>query len=382
MAADRSRKTGEGVSARGTGQQEKEEPRAVAIVSGKGGSGKTLIAVQMGFELAEYSRSSRVILMDADIGTAGMSFYLGYRYVHNTRTGLSDVILDRNKTYAPLLQDISVPSGNLRYLPVGDYRRINREYRARNPDLAKPPPIIPVLREAIRELREEADFLIVDCRGGIDDESLGVCSAVDDIIMIVEQDPTSFQASRYLVDTLAEVDLVHKLRGYIINKVYANPEPVRRNGTVDFASQCLAAVPVDLEAMRAFLLGQVPAPSGLFGVHIQDALSRAYPAVIRPPAARILSDSDYDKMNVFDPVASLGGVITAIVLLTVGTGFVVDLVTRQTTPRTQAIVVVAVLAVIGAAAAAIASTRTFIRRGAAAYVGFLRRLFRLGRGAR
>ena len=49
--------------------------RVVAVASGKGGVGKTNLAVNMGLALAK--RGLRVVLLDADLGTANVDVVLG-----------------------------------------------------------------------------------------------------------------------------------------------------------------------------------------------------------------------------------------------------------------------------------------------------------------
>lgn len=285
--------------------------RTIALVSGKGGSGKTMIATAMGLQFGSSDHNLRIILIDADTATAGMSYYLGLKEVQNTRTGLSSLSLepekydDDDRATTKLLQPIRSyrrPSPNsagwLRFLPVGDHRKINREYQRPRPESSDRTPLAQILKKTVQKFQEYADVLIVDCRGGIDDESLAVCDAVDDIILIVEPDTTSFQASRYLVDVLSEVDLAYKLRGFVINKVYSNPESIIRSG--DFGTQFLAAIPLDISASRSFLVGDAPSRSSIFSRHVEQALSRAYPDQIPPPHGRIWGPRDYDRPSVFN----------------------------------------------------------------------------------
>src|SRR5436305_4163571 len=70
----------------------KPPPRSIAVVSGKGGSGKTMIASVMA-EIAD-AAGEQVILVDADTGTAGLSFYLGLELVANTAVGVSNLLTE------------------------------------------------------------------------------------------------------------------------------------------------------------------------------------------------------------------------------------------------------------------------------------------------
>jgi septum site-determining protein MinD len=348
--------------------------RRIAVVSGKGGSGKTMIAVEMAYQFVSSTGDSdkRIVIMDTDIGTAGMSYYLGLKKVRNIRTGFSTVALGRNgypgeQRLSDLLQPVlpaqedSFGDSRFNFLPIGDHRRINREYQRALPASGEEMQLGVLIEQAILDLAENCDALIADCRGGIDDESLAVCGAVDDIILIVEPDTTSFQASRHLVDVLADVDLVHKLRGFIINKVYSNPEAVIRNGASDFGSQFLAAIPFDLSATRAFLVGDVPGSSSIMSLHVREALSRAYPDLVTAPRYGTWKPRDYEMTNVFTPAASRTGVMLALLLLTFGIAFGLVILSHQAT-ESLTFLATAILSVLGAAAAALVPLRMFTRK--------------------
>ena len=328
-----------------------------------------MVATEMAFQFADNGR--HVTLMDADIGTGGMSYYLGLRQVRNIRTGLSTVALQgdirSNSDLGLLLQPVHVSKydfengGRILFLPIGDHRRINREYQRGKSSPRSDLDLASLTKKVINGLKDRTDILIVDCRGGIDDESLAVCAAVDDVILIVEPDTTSFQASRHLVDVLADVDLAHKLRGFIINKVYSNPEAVIRNGTSDFGAQFLGAIPFDLSATRAFLVGDVPGPSSIMAVHVRETLSRAYPDIIPVPTHGIWKPRDYDMTNVFTPAASRTGVILALFLLTLGFACSL-LVSASRISRYEVIIIILGMSLVGATGSALVPLRVFVRK--------------------
>ncbi len=103
-----------------------------------------------------------------------------------------------------------------------------------------------------------ATFIIFDCRGGVDVESLAICNAVDEIILIVESDTTSFQATRDMLDIFRDARVASKVTGFIVNKVFEDPANLARNGTALFRTQFLSAVPFDFDADARFLCGQTP----------------------------------------------------------------------------------------------------------------------------
>jgi len=302
---------------------EEFRPKMIAIVSGKGGSGKTMVATLVALCLAKSAGNPPVILIDADTATAGLSYYLGIRVVRNIRRGLANLVLapksnsqdqatDAMRILEPLKHEVERRNLDVKFLPAGDHRRLMREPSG---DLALPA----VVHNLLLGLQDLTDaWIVVDCRGGIDGESLAVCEAADDILMIAEPDTTSFQASRHVVEALSDNDLAHKLRGFIINKAFEDPNVVARNGASTFGAQFLGAIPFDLDATRAFLVGDIPRTDTLIAAHTEHALSRLYPNVVESPWPRVWESSDYNSLGLLTRESSVGGTAIAFVIVAFG----------------------------------------------------------------
>jgi flagellar biosynthesis protein FlhG len=78
--------------------------RTIAIGGGKGGIGKSLVAVTLGIELVR--RGLRVVLVDCDLGGANLHSFLGMEYPKET---LSDFVLRRVETISQLVISTPVP---------------------------------------------------------------------------------------------------------------------------------------------------------------------------------------------------------------------------------------------------------------------------------
>jgi septum site-determining protein MinD len=67
--------------------------RSIAIISGKGGSGKTMVTAMIACILDHAcsvlpeKNSQSILAMDADTGTAGLTYYLGLKYLENFSVG-------------------------------------------------------------------------------------------------------------------------------------------------------------------------------------------------------------------------------------------------------------------------------------------------------
>jgi septum site-determining protein MinD len=298
---------------------------SVAIVSGKGGSGKTVIAAEIASLVSR--RASSVILMDADTGTGGLSYYLGLKYVRNITEGFAAYALakagegpssERRLDPSKLTEIVhdSNAGTSFRFLPIGDHRKLSRVFDGQSESAVM---LGSLLREAIQKLAASSDFLVVDCRGGIDNDSLAVCQAVDHIITVVEADPTSFQASQHLVDVLTDNDVGHKLLGFIINKAIDDPAAVASTTGVALRARYLGAIPFDVEAARSFIVSELPNPNSIFGIHVCEAVSRVYPKLVdAPPESRVWKASDYNSFNVYSPDSTRAGLALSLVVLVVG----------------------------------------------------------------
>src|SRR5437016_12897223 len=70
------------------------EVQRVAVVSGKGGSGKTLVATALMLAFAE--NKTRTLLIDGDLGTGGLTYYVGFHNISNISGGLTELLLEND----------------------------------------------------------------------------------------------------------------------------------------------------------------------------------------------------------------------------------------------------------------------------------------------
>jgi flagellar biosynthesis protein FlhG len=160
------------------------EARVVAVTSGKGGVGKTNLALNLAIALA--GRAQRVVLWDADLGLANVQVLLR---LHPEGT-LSDVLAER-KSVREIIMDTPI---GIRVVPgaSGDEHMANLSPRERE-----------VFTEAVRELVEDADFIIIDTGAGISGSTMDFAQVADDILVVTTPEPTA------LVDAYAAIKVAH-----------------------------------------------------------------------------------------------------------------------------------------------------------------------------
>jgi flagellar biosynthesis protein FlhG len=301
----------------------------LALVSGRGGSGKTLIATAMAQALA--LSGNNVLLVDADMGTGGLSYYLGFNAFGRIKEGLSEFLAaetsdeDRFKLYRenivwarketivrlPVVKQIQL-------LPVGEHRTLDSSERK-----------IPIdkLADLIFTIRNDNDnmfnYVVFDCRGGIDDDSIAVSSLVEDIVIVVETDAAAIQATQYLVNVLIAKRLHSKIKGFVLNKVMDNPVHLASTASRFFRTEYLGAVPFDLETTREFIRGNVPKPSSIFCRHVFRAAGKLYRLHSNVTEVPILSDTEFSTVTLKDPDVSRGNmfVLTVVLLIMLGYGY-------------------------------------------------------------
>jgi flagellar biosynthesis protein FlhG len=165
------------------------------------------------------------------------------------------------------------------------------------------------LGNIIRLLKPQFSWTVVDCRGGIDQESLAVCAACDDILLVGETDTTSYQASLHVIDVLNKLGLAGKLRGFILNKVFEDPSVVARTAQGNFGTRHLVSVPLDITATRRFLVGRLPDRHSSFSIHVRAGLSKAYPDAHIISGGTVWEPSDYDGIKLSTVESVRGGTI-------------------------------------------------------------------------
>ncbi|ADI01754.1 MinD/ParA family protein [Syntrophothermus lipocalidus] len=146
--------------------------RVVVVTSGKGGVGKTNLALNLALALAE--SGLRIVLLDADMGLANVDIILGlapkYNLYHVIRgeKGIKEIIL-----HGPCGLEI-IPGGS----GIQELANLPEE----------------ALQAVIRDLGRldgEYDLMIIDTGAGISNSVLSYVTAADDIVVVTTPEPTS-----------------------------------------------------------------------------------------------------------------------------------------------------------------------------------------------
>ena len=158
-------------------------PLVFSVTSGKGGVGKTNIAVNLACELA--SRKKRVILLDADLGLANVDVLLGMTpernlfHLFHEGVGLHDILLKTPYNFSIL----PASSGVSEMVSLDTGQKLE-------------------LLEAMDALENDLDYLIVDTGAGINDSVLYFNLAAQDRLVVLTPEPTSLTDAYALIKVM------------------------------------------------------------------------------------------------------------------------------------------------------------------------------------
>jgi flagellar biosynthesis protein FlhG len=155
-------------------------PQTITVASGKGGVGKTSIAVNLALMLQ--SLGNRTTLMDVDFGLANAHIMMGM----NAKKSLSDVISLGQSIEATIepgpngIQLLAGGSGTTDLLHISQTDRLK-------------------LIRTTDALAASTDILLVDAPAGACDNTLDFVAAADRVIVVIVAEPTSFMDAYALI---------------------------------------------------------------------------------------------------------------------------------------------------------------------------------------
>lgn len=146
--------------------------RSIAVVSGKGGVGKSNFSTNFAINLSKLGK--KVIIIDMDIGMANVHILVGTSNQYN----LNDYLEGR----ASLEQTMFKGPFDLQYIIGGSGFTSVVEWSKEMFDL---------LIEAFEHLQKNFDFIIFDMGAGATNWTLDLLTSIDEIVVITTSEPTS-----------------------------------------------------------------------------------------------------------------------------------------------------------------------------------------------
>lgn len=158
--------------------------RVIAITSGKGGVGKTNIAVCLAVRLSMMGR--RVILLDADLGTANADVICNITPTIN----LAHVVAGR----APLTKAMVNAPGGFRLIPgasgLAQIAALSAFERER-------------VIQQLRQIETSADIVLIDTGAGVGPNVLSFAVSADQLLVVTTPEPTAVTDAYAVIKTVS-----------------------------------------------------------------------------------------------------------------------------------------------------------------------------------
>ncbi len=215
--------------------------RAYTIASGKGGTGKTTVTVNLGTSLAQLGKETYI--MDADIGMANMGLVLGLEDVPVT---LHEVLAGK----ASINEAIYEGPNGLKVIPSG---LSLQGFQQANPEK---------MRDVMRDIINRCDFLLIDAPAGISRDGVIPLAIADEVILVVNPELSS------IVDALKTKILTEVVGGHVQGAI-ANRAGIDQNELVQQKME---------KSLGVKLIGVIPEDS-----NIRRAAAYKIPVVVKFP---------------------------------------------------------------------------------------------------
>lgn len=211
--------------------QAKKRIRVITIASGKGGVGKSNIAVNLAIGLTRLKKN--VVLLDADLGLANIDIILGIMPQYN----LSHVI-SGEKTVKEIVcngpQGLNVIAGG-----SGMHKLANLSDSE-----------LDSLVKELNSLEEYGDYLLVDTGAGLSQIVLSFILAAEEVILVCTDEPTSITDTYGTIKTIRQHGYEDKIN-IIVNRVKNNEEARDVYNKLHYASKKFLNCPLEyLGAVR------------------------------------------------------------------------------------------------------------------------------------
>lgn len=194
----------------------------IVVTSGKGGVGKTTSTANIGTGLAKLDK--KVVLVDTDIGLRNLDVVMGLenRIVYN----LVDVVEGNCRIKQALIKDKRYP--NLYLLPSAQ----TRDKNAVTPEQMK---------KLADELKEEFDYILMDCPAGIEQGFKNAIAGADRALVVTTPEVSAVRDADRIIGLLEanEVKQTH----LIVNRL--RPDMVKR-GDMMSSEDVVEILAVDL----------------------------------------------------------------------------------------------------------------------------------------
>lgn len=161
--------------------------RLIAVASGKGGTGKSVLSVNLALAWARLGM--RVLLIDADFGFANIDVMLGTHARYHLGHVLDGIV--------PLCETVFTGYEGVQFISGGSGVQAL---------LGMTPQQLQALLSDFLQLEALADMIIFDVGAGASANILGILTACDEVLVVTTPEPTAILDAYALVKTISVSD--------------------------------------------------------------------------------------------------------------------------------------------------------------------------------
>ena len=200
--------------------------KTIGIVSLKGGVGKTSIVVALGAALSELGK--KVLLVDGNLSSPNLGLHLN---VINPEKTIHD-ILNRNAR----IKEAIYQYGNFDVIPASIFNDVE---------------VNPLkLKDYLKGVKKKYDFVILDSSPSLNEETLAVMLASDEIFVVTTPDHLTMSTSLKAAKLAKQRG--NPISGIILNKVHKKDFELSLDDIENTLEiPVLAVIPYDLNVLRA-----------------------------------------------------------------------------------------------------------------------------------
>lgn len=167
-------------------------PKIIGILSGKGGVGKTTVAMNLSSALNQLKLNT--LLIDADTKMTGMSIQLN---MYNYPLTLKDLLKD----YSNVFDAVYTHQSGLKVIPTSFFSgQVS----------------LLTLSDVVNKLKPNYDFIFIDSPPGVDEDTVNILRSCEGTIAVVTPDITSVLGAVKILN--ASIELGVKPLGIVVNR--------------------------------------------------------------------------------------------------------------------------------------------------------------------
>lgn len=199
--------------------------RVITVVSPKGGSGKTIVSINLAVGLAARA-PGKVVLLDLDLQFGDVSYALGVTPQHTIYDAIS------------ALEDLDATT-----LKVFLTRHTSGLFALCAPEEPAAGELIPAtaVTTVIKLIASQFDYVVIDTPAGLSEHTLAALDLSTDMILIADMDLPSVRNLRKAIDAFDMLGMRNAARYLVLNRADS------RVGLTKAGIAAAAGLPIDLE---------------------------------------------------------------------------------------------------------------------------------------